>query len=198
MIKGERQIAQNYIAVLDKIPFNKKWVSYYKNLLEDGSILGEDKQLKNLIQSKLDTNVVIVHNMYINQPDYILRLLLKSNKNNKMAFEYMLSYYLLKADLEQFIHYIHFMENFDYYNIPNHYEEAIVLYMVLSGAQPAGIQISSINPTVFKKFNNYQNIFIENNRNKRLAQKELFKNYGDTYWYYCMYNSKNPIQINMK
>jgi hypothetical protein len=198
IIKDEKKIAWKYMKTLNQIPFNKEWVDYYSTLLEDNSLLEQDSQLKNLMQLKVDTNIVIRHNIYIDEPDYILHLLLKANKSNKMAFEYLMAYYLLDANLEKFAENVYRLIDFGYYNIPNHYEEAVVLYMVLTGRLPQRIQINTINPATFVRFKKYQKILANYNGNKQLAHNELFKGFRNSYWYYCMYKSTNPIKIRKK
>jgi hypothetical protein len=91
-----------------------------------------------------------------------------------------------------------YIKNFDYVNIPTLYEEAIVLYTVLTKRIIQEINIRSLSPNIFNKFIRYQNILAKYKGDKKLAQNEIYKNFGDTYWYYCMYLSKNPIRIDLK
>jgi len=63
------------------------------------------------------------------QPDYSLFMLLEANPGHRMAFEYLMSYYMLQKDVEMVKWCMdNYFGNFDYPGIPVHYEEALIVY----------------------------------------------------------------------
>jgi hypothetical protein len=55
--------------------------------------------------------------------------LLKTNPRNKMAFEYLMAYYLLTRQPNKVAYNAYRLDDFDYRAIPEHYEEAIEIYL---------------------------------------------------------------------
>ena len=61
-----------------------------------------------------------------NEKDMMLGLLLVHNKNNRLAFEYLLAYTLLNRDIASFLKYYPIGKNMGYAVIPRSYQEALV------------------------------------------------------------------------
>jgi hypothetical protein len=59
----------------------------------------------------------------------MLLSLLKTNPRNKMAFEYLMAYYLLTRQPNKVAYNAYRLDDFDYRAIPEHYEEAIEIYL---------------------------------------------------------------------
>lgn len=114
-----------------------------------------------------------------------LLILLRENPDNKIAFEYLMAYYLLNKRLDDFINALPNIKNLDYKELPLSYQEAVILYMSYTHINPLEGSNFTINDKVISKFRGYTKIFRSNNTRR---QHLLHEKYSGTYWYYFHYN----------
>lgn len=117
-------------------------------------------------------------------PELVLHMLLQSNPEHRLAFEYLMSYWMLQKDLEQMkLCMDRFYGNFDYPAIPVHYEEALIAY---KNAIQAGDEFYGRYPVsreARQRFGQYVQAFRAAQGNKR-GMEQLEKQFGNTYWFY--------------
>jgi len=111
--------------------------------------------------------------------------LLKENKNNKMAFEYLMAYYLLEFRLEDLLEYLGKFKELGYGKYPRHIEEAILVSSFAYPSKNFTIDYSINQQTVeqFEQFNSILSSF----EDKVQAREALKKRFYNTYWYYALY-----------
>lgn len=112
----------------------------------------------------------------------LLDLLLAANPTNQMAFEYVMAHHLLELDLKSVVDHLRFLDNFHYAQIPRPYEEAILLFQQLSGAQ-VNLRGRAIRLETVERFRQFK----EAVRRFQARPEDLAAmagNFGDTYWYY--------------
>jgi hypothetical protein len=104
-----------------------------------------------------------------------------------MAFEYLMASYLLEKNLNGFAANINMLKTYGFKEIPVHFEEALVLYMVNTDENivPEGYRIR--NSTI-QRFNDYIDKFTPYfTRPKLEAAQALSKQFGNTYWFYSQF-----------
>ena len=112
----------------------------------------------------------------------VLRNLVKANRNNTMAYEYLLCYDLLTKDLNSFV------KDYDQ-SMPSSalYEEAALIYLAsentFSGENIAKFRIRE---ETYRKFVEFTDIF-ENGGN----MEELGNRFSHTYWFYFKFAQRN-------
>ena len=114
--------------------------------------------------------------------------LLAKNKNNKLAFEYMMAYYLLTSQLDKFVSYIPQLENLKYDRLPKHYQQAIVLHKAFGGS-PVDTGNLQIDPQVItnaRSFDMNYGKYVRTN-NLKAAFDALKTDYGDNYIFYYVF-----------
>lgn len=136
------------------------------------------------------------HNdFYINydNPEYNLILLLRSNPNNKKAFEYMMATFLVQKDMKMFLGGLErFYNNFSYEKLPRHYEEALLIckYSMPDTRDMIGkYPISKQTEDEFMAYNK-----MSEGATYDQAIKKLQEAFGNTYWYY--YQQIKPAELN--
>ena len=89
--------------------------------------------------------------------------LLKENKNNKMAFEYLMAYYLLEFRLEDLLEYLGQFKELGYGKYPHHIEEAILVSRLAYPLLDFTIDYSINQQTVeqFEQFNSILSSFAD-------------------------------------
>ncbi len=124
LVKGQFEAAKVFMKVLSKdLIFGNRGRKMLQNLQEDPE-LASDKQIQQLRSIASDTKSVsdMLDNEFFSQ-------LLDKNKNNKMAFEYMMAFYLLSGQVEKIVPNIGHLNDLGYKKLPQYYEEAVVIYM---------------------------------------------------------------------
>ncbi len=127
-------------------------------------------------------------------PDYALLALLHANPHHKMAFEYLMAYYLLQKDVKSAKWALDtFYKNFDYPELPAHYEEALIVYRTLGPADTATFRQYPIGVAATKRFEQYAQAYKATKGSKRNFE-QLEKQFGNTYWYYIHFVEPATLQ----
>ena len=182
MIKGQTDASLVYLNALKKDPIYRNWANRYLTLIKNDPFLSKDKAIQRMrsLMPAADT-VSSPRNM-----QEFLAPLLESNANNRMAFEYKMADYLVKKKLDGIVENLQHLDDFDYQEIPRHYEEAIVIYQSVTGktVDLAGRQISQETRGRFAGFARIANRY---GPNKWAALGELSESYTDSYFFYFSY-----------
>jgi len=177
-------VARKYLLILNKSIVHKELANKLLSCLNDKDAV----QLKNSIfdNQKIKFDIEYINNNY---PDENMIEILEEDQKNKMAFEYLMTYYLLRNDLGKFRHYLTtYMHEVGYSSMPRIYQEASLLYF-LSIDTPQEQIISSIDNTVLNRFAQFNKTLIKHNMDEKSAKKDLYGAFADTYWYYVRYTS---------
>ncbi|MHC4738299.1 MAG: DUF6057 family protein [Planctomycetota bacterium] len=181
MVKGNFNIARTYLGVLGKTLFETHWANNYLDKLEEDPDLSTDTRIQHLRSLMPKQN----YHFALLDDEQMLLDLLTSNRQNRMAFEYLMARYLLSGELEKFAKNLKRLDDFSYFRSPLLYEEAI-LYL-LSNNIPVDLHGRQISIDARQRLTDFLDIYNRNGRNKQEALNELRKNYGDSYLFYSLY-----------
>jgi hypothetical protein len=186
MVKGNLGSAKIYLGALSKTLFHAGWANNYLNRLESDPDLAGDKYIQHLRSLCLDKDVPI-YSLY---KEKTLLWLLEKNSQNRMAFEYLMAWYMLNKNLGKLVPNLERLQDFGYRELPTHYEEAAIIYIYgtrkplnLSGYQPSPQKRQQIEE--FTRIINSPRY----KGDRQAASEELAKKYRNTYFYYYMYES---------
>jgi hypothetical protein len=183
MVRGNIDSARIYLGALRKTLFDANWAENYLELLQSDPNLATDSQIQHLRSLMLEKD----YGFSAIDIEDILSSLLGKNVHNRMAFEYLMSWYLITKQLDKFIRNLDRLDDFNYSRIPRLYEEAILihLYRTRKPINIYGRQLTSESKQRFDAFSQtYEKRYL---RNKQAAFKELAKEYGDSYLFYYIY-----------
>ncbi len=192
IIASNYKSAELYINSFRKYLFFRKKAGVYHRYIDNESI----PDFAVLVEQKRSIMPVKDFSVNRNLPYLDLIGLLDNNKNNKMAFEYLMAYFLLNNDLASFVRYFAYSNNFNYVTLPRVYEEAFTLYAY--ELQKIGKRMSNLrlSKNTIERFTGYITTLEKYKGNREDSRKELKNKYGDTYWYYIHYVS--PITTGKK
>lgn len=179
LINGNSTNAEKYLNILDETLFYRKWAQHYRNYLDDPNLLLNDPEI-------IEKRHLLIHVDFIvstNNKNSVLSQLLKSHPDNRMAFEYYMAALLLDKDISAFAANINRLKDFGYKEIPEHYEEALLVYMFYAKKNivPEGYLIRE---STIQRFSDYSNAYSSYSGNANMAAQNLNKRYGNTYWFY--------------
>ncbi|MDT8302351.1 MAG: DUF6057 family protein [Sedimentisphaerales bacterium] len=184
MVKGNLGSAKIYLGMLGKTLFHAEWANKYLNLLQTDPSLSTDKYIQHLRSLYLDKDC-LTHSLLMEKT---LLELLERNKQNRMAFEYLMARYMLNKHLGKFVQNLERLHDFGYKKLPTHYEEAALIYVY--GTQKP-INLSGYPPSLQKRqqIEDFSRFLSSYGSNKQAAAKELAKKFRNTYFYYYKFTS---------
>ncbi|MCP4614515.1 MAG: hypothetical protein GY845_38030 [Planctomycetes bacterium] len=184
MVKGNLGTAKIYLGQLSKTLFHADWANNYLDLLHTDPGLSTDKYIQHLRSLCLDKDC-LTHSLLMEKT---LLELLARNKQNCMAFEYLMARHMLNKHLGKLVQNLERLHDFGYKELPTHYEEAALIY-VYGTRKP--INLSGYPPSLQKRqqIENFSRLLSSFGRNKKAASKELSKKFHNTYFYYYKFAS---------
>lgn len=177
VVKGNIKVAKVFLNLLSKDLIYGKEAERYRQHLAEDTLMTSNDLVRNTRSMILDTDFDTGLDVEI-----ILKALLH-NKQNRMAFEYLMAYYLLTVQLDKLTQNIHRLNDYNYTGIPRHYEEAIIVHINVTGKKVDlhGRMLSEESIKRFERFVPFANYY---GNNVREDLSILSKNFGDSYYFY--------------
>ena len=187
MVKGNLDSAKIYLGALSKTLFDADWAKHYLDLLETNPDLSTDKYIQHLRSLCLDKDC-LTHSLL---KERTLSWLLERNSQNRMAFEYLMAWYMLNKQLGKFVQNLERLQDFDYREVPTHYEEAALIYVYGTG-KPFNLSGYQPNPQKRRQIEDFSRLINSYGGDKKAAFNELSKKFRNTYFFYYMYAPPGP------
>ena len=188
IVKGNKEAARVCLNALSRDLIFGKWAQRQLSRLESDPLMSNDE----LVQY---TRSVMPVSDYVEQftVENLLLDLLHHNKQNRMAFEYLMAYYLFSYKFDRIAQNISRLDDFDYPDIPLLYEEAILIHINETGEEVDmhGRKISDDTVQRFRRFCNLANLYSQNSPE---AFDILVKDFGNSYFFYCLFGYSGLIK----
>jgi hypothetical protein len=176
IINGQYGIARKFLVPLSHTIFYGKWAKETLTLIGNKDKADADPYWNSLRELKSG------YDFYYNarKLDIALRYLLLSNRNNKLAYEYIMACYLLNKDFDGFLLYLPLARQLNYSELPLSWQEACVYIGTRLKELPPQIGSYSIDDKVIERIKKYSQLFSEIPRDTLKIKQE----FGNSYWYY--------------
>jgi len=188
MMKGENIAADHFFLNLATVPFQRKTAENLLRLNEDPTEFSQDSTCKYIQSCMLIEDLVSGDKM----SSLELEQLVKQNPKNKMAFEYLIAYHLLNANINGVWNHLPDFKALNYVKIPRHVQEALIVIAAMTPKFDPNILKGWVDPITFEHFAAYRKILAKYNGDRNGARQELQVWFGDTYWYYMMFIKSAP------
>lgn len=142
----------------------------------DGDLLGEIARVRAL--QCVDDRVFQDYS-----DELMLESLLHANPHNKMAFEYLMAFYLLTRRTDRVVQNLSRLDDLDYREIPRHYEEAILIHANAT-SQEIPLHGRKIRPETIERLRRFAERFRPLREQPQAAANALADEFGDSYFYY--------------
>ena len=182
--------AQKILNLLDHTLFNYEWVQQYQKLVDDTTLIKFNPELNAYKKVQLQEAIVSKTSVELN-----LYALSRTSNTNKMAFDYLLISTLLDNKMQDFGTCLTGLKTFGYSVIPKIYFEGLLYYSLYSEYCPIDINEFSYDQNIIKKFREFRHDYSALKSNPEEARKQLDVKYGDTYWYYVVFQSPIPDNV---
>ncbi len=191
MVKDKIPIARIYLGKLSRTLFHARWANKYLSRLQQDPNLSTDEQIQHLRKLMITPD----HDEYFgiqSPPEQNLLALLNRNSHNRMAFEYLMAFYLETGQLDRFIRNLYRLNDFNYKKIPRAYEEAILLYQSLK-KKPVDLNGRTISSESRMRFDDFSRVYLgKYAAKKKPALNEMAKSFGNSYFFYYIYGYSRP------
>jgi hypothetical protein len=179
MVKGDITAGRAFLKALSKNPV------YARQAKETLARLDRDPQLKSddEIQHLRSVMWVNDHAIVDYRGQWMLEELMKSNKHNKMAFEYLMAYYMLTGELEEFVKNLPRLDDFGYRHLPRHYQEAILVYTGIT-REPVDLGSRTISNEIKERYKKFEGVCEAYRHDKVTAGRTLAVDFGRSYFFY--------------
>jgi len=184
MVKDEPDAARTFLIALSKNLLHRNWAKRYLRALDEDETLAGDPFIQTMRGRMLDIDYVNRDGpLSVSDEELMLRLL-AANKQNRMAFEYLMAHYLLTGQLDKIAENIGRLDDFDYEGIPRHYEEALLLRSPPVGDATLDFAGRTISPGTRMRYKQCTNKAGRCTDGNETGMREFFEAFGDTYWCY--------------
>lgn len=179
IINEDYAFAEKYLRILKSSLFYRGWAKEHLSLLKD------QEHIKNLSWVS-EKRSQWVKNDFLSgrKAPANLPLFFDEHPENKMAFEYMMMYYLLTKNISEFMDHIGRTADYDYKSLPAVFEEAVLVYLNMHEADRETYQKYPIKRETYLRFNDYSEVFQAYSKYPQQQKRALLKKFGNTYWYY--------------
>ncbi|OHB64617.1 MAG: hypothetical protein A2Y77_09215 [Planctomycetes bacterium RBG_13_62_9] len=180
MVKGKTGAARIYLGALRKTLFHHKWASDYLARLDADPTLSNDPEIQRLRAQCLRKDSTA--GFYVTE--MLLSTLVEQGGGNRMAYEYLMSWYMLNGQLPRFVQNVTKLSEFGYTDVPPLYQEAAVIY-AYGTRKPVPLVAS---PDAQRRIEHFSSIVNKYGRNRDAAFAELARDYAGSYLFYYFYN----------
>jgi hypothetical protein len=190
MAKANYDSARIYLGALSKTLFYDDWANNYLEHLKSDPDLSEDKEIQRLRSVSMEKDYGFTA---LNNIEAALLQLLEKNRQNRMAFEYLMSWYLLNGRLDKFVQNLGRLDDFGFFQFPRLYEEAMLIY-VFSVRKPVNLHGRQISAESRQRFEGFNQVLNDYGKNKQAAYNKLLKDYWNSYLFYYVYRRQGTEQ----
>ena len=183
LAKGNSDAASVYFGKLSRMPFYCKEARMFLAMLHDDAAIASYPLIARL-RACMDTTGNL---LYLGNEETILLDLLKSNPLNKMAYEYLMAYYLQTGNMEKIAEHIYRAADLGYTVLPRHWGEALCFYLVNDSTRTDRLRDLPLRPETFTELNRFLEAYNRGfNKPARMSETAhlLEKEFGTTYFYY--------------
>jgi hypothetical protein len=176
LVTGDFEAASKYLRILQGSPRDRSWARERLPGAWSPAYAARIEQ-KRALMPTFD----LLHGM--DQTPLILRILLNSHPQNRMALDYLLCYDLLTKDLDAFVG--DFVPSLTQSRL---YEEAMLIVLAAKGGMdPENFDHYHISQETLDRFNRFVTIYKRDGG----SGKNLTADFGRSYWYYFYYAVRN-------
>jgi len=191
LVKGQTEAAKVFLRALSKdLIFGNRGRQILRRLERDPALTG-DKWIQYIRSVASETESV---SFTITADDFFLQLL-KKNRRNRLAFEYMMACYLLNGQVDKLVANIGLLKNFGYKRLPRYYEEAIVIYLG-SGLPKMDLHDWQPRRETMQRAQQVNKVFTLNGgrQNEKAIRTKLGPSFADSYFLYFIFETPRTKQ----
>ncbi len=188
-IKGEPDAAQRFLAVLEHSLLHRGWARDCLRQLDADPTLASVPVVASRRELMVDRDFTGKLEL-----EPMLVQLLERNPRNRMAFEYLIAYYLLTRQVDKLAANLHRFDDFGQTRLPRHCEEAILIHLDAPGAHATDVGGRQISPETRQRSVEFVRAAQRLQGNASAAFAALHRDFGDSYFFFYVFGH-NDLQL---
>jgi hypothetical protein len=177
LINGNYRVALKYIDILKATLYYRRSALRYEKMLNHPELIRSDPDLGEKI-------------LLLPEEDFLIRLkdqqvnvllMLNACPSNRKAFEYKVAWFMLEKNLQNVVNEIGTFQELKYMRLPEHIEEAVLLYR--STGQNVDIGNLNISNGSVKRFTQYKS-FLAGRNGTGSVEDNFYRTFGNSLWFY--------------
>ena len=181
IINENYSVAAKYLKILQQTFYYRGWATNALETIRDEQKIEQHPEWGYLRKVRTQEDFLFSEK----EKDMMLGVLFRQHHENRMAFEYLMAYYLLAKDLQKFQQLFSLSKELNYKHIPKHFQEAL-LYVWNAANSDHNRRIPyPISDVVAQRLQMFGRI-VSSQPN---AQGTLQDKFSDTYWFYLHYRN---------
>jgi hypothetical protein len=190
LINGQYKVSEKYLKLLEKTIFYRKWAINSMTVLNNEEKINNDPDWG-------EKRRFMVRNDYffhIKNIEAALNRMVKEHPDNKMAFEYLMAFYMINKDMTNFINLIPVMEKMGYSKVPASYQEAVMYIIGLNNEDPMTNSPAYVSRDTRLRMKAYADIYAKYPD----PRERLEKGFAGTYWFYLHFDEVETSSVEEK
>jgi hypothetical protein len=190
LINGQYKVSEKYLKLLGNTIFYRKWA---KNAL---AALNNEEKINNDPDWGEKRRFIVKNDYFfhIKNIEAALNRMIKEHPDNKMAFEYLMAFYMINKDIPNFINLVPVMEKMGYSKIPVSYQEAIMYIIGLNNEDPMTNSPVYVVRDTRLRMKAYADIYAKYPD----PRERLEKRFAGTYWFYLHFKEVELSSVEEK
>jgi len=180
LLNGEYEVATKYLHVLQNTLFYREWATKTLKCVGNEKLIDQNPEWALLRKYRLKEDFLFSDQ----DKGLLLYTLFTHCPSNRMAYEYLMAYTLLSKDLDRFLKYFPLGKNLEYPEIPQHYQEALIL-MWATKTKNLDYTPWPIKLGIKQNMSKYAQIYTSVQNSEPLLRAE----FSQTYWYYLHFRN---------
>ncbi len=174
IINEHYAVAEKYLHMLEHTLMHAKWARQCLDAIHTGTT---DK----VTEWATLRSYAVDEDFYHSEGEYdqMFGLVYMANKNNKLAFDYLMAHCLLSCNVDKYALYAPIGQR-HYRSIPRAYREAFILHLSQKDPQRLSGNLSMLDRNTLNQLIDF------NNRMKRNPHDPALAKYHNTFWYYLV------------
>lgn len=183
VINEKYDLAAKFLNILEKNILYRDWAKKYRDFVTNPETTKNDQKI--VEKRKFSPRKEVVNL----DPLSNLKLLVDTNHNNRLAYDYLLAVCILDGYSDEFLKYV---SHYSYYGIktlPNSWGETLSFLIVKNKSVPGFVTNETVSAECInrmKAFNEEMKKYGNNMEQAKIATRQAFEN---SYWYYLLFLS---------
>ncbi len=178
---GNKEAAAVYLNKLSHMPFFRDKARRLLSMIRNNGNFLLEPRIASMYKYKETIDYFLNNNM---RSDIILKYLLQSNSDNKLAYDYLVNYCLLNNRIDEIPILISVAGKYGYTVLPRYWDEAYCLYQSFNLMQTSStVSFSGVSQNTVKRFYKFTNDFLQMEKD-HLAASKLASVHGSSYFFY--------------
>lgn len=188
LVKERPAAARVFLKRLGRVPFHRARAERWLRSLDRDPTMAGEEEIVRLRSFRVTSDLVERHF----STEELLGQLLQSNRQNRMALEYLMAHFLLTHQAEQVAANLFRLDAAGYSSRPRHLSEALAASWVSGGGNLGEARGRQVDPETADRFQRFREALKLHGGPGVVIEPSFAQAFGETYWFYDLVGRSAP------